>query len=162
MIVASIANLTVKIWNINVGVPPHITGLTTRKSQRLITRPPHEESSTSSLLPSWKSQLCDSNVQQKQIRELPLALTCLAKLKMVVFHHQPDLVLVSVIAEVVHLFHRALLCFCCTMDIFAWKRSESYLTSIQGWVMEGRDVGNEALKYKSISCRDYQSYLTGM
>lgn len=63
--------------------------------------------------------------------------------------------------QAVHLFHGELF-FCCTMDIFAWKRSESYLTSIQGWVMEGRDVGNEALKYKSISCRDYQSYLTGM
>lgn len=31
MIVASIANLTVKLWNINVGVPPHITGLITGK-----------------------------------------------------------------------------------------------------------------------------------
>lgn len=31
MIVASIANLTVKLWNINVGVLPHITGLTTGK-----------------------------------------------------------------------------------------------------------------------------------
>lgn len=156
MIVASIANLTVKIWNINVGVPSHITALITRKSQHvgLITRPPHGKSSTSSLLPSWKPQ--------KHIRELPLALTCLTKLKMVVFHHQCELLLLSVIAMVVHLFHRALLRFCCTMDIFAWKRSESYLTSIQGWVMEGRDVGNEALKYKSISCRDYQSYLTGM
>lgn len=28
--------------------------------------------------------------------------------------------------------------------------------------MEGRDVEDEALKYKSISCRDYQSSLTGV
>lgn len=49
-----------------------------------------------------------------------------------------------------------------TVDTFASQMNESYFTSIQGWVTEGRDVGNEALKYKSISCRDYQSYLTGM
>lgn len=160
---ASIANLTVKIWNINVGVPPHITGLITRKRQHvwLITRPPHGKSSTSSLRSSQKSQSCLSKVQQKPIRELPLAPARLTKLKMVFLHHQRDVLLVSVTA-VLHLFHTALLWFYYTTDIFAWKRSESYLTSIQGWVMEGRDVGNEALKYKSISCRDYQSYLTGM
>lgn len=50
----------------------------------------------------------------------------------------------------------------CTVDTFASQMNESYFTSIQGWVTEGRDVGNEALKYESISCRDYQSYLTGM
>lgn len=50
----------------------------------------------------------------------------------------------------------------CTVDTFAFEMNESYLTSIQGWVTEGRDVGNEALKYKSISCRDYRRSLTGM
>lgn len=48
------------------------------------------------------------------------------------------------------------------LDTFASEMKGSYLTSIPGWVTEGRDVGNEALKYKSISCRDYLSYLTGM
>lgn len=47
VIVASIANLTVKMWNINVGIPSQKTDFIIRKRHVcLITRPQHGKSST--------------------------------------------------------------------------------------------------------------------